>query len=466
MNEINMVPFIDVMLVLLIIFMVTAPLITPSLIDLPSVGKASRKPDKVVEVLVGKDETLELKTATRPVHALKDIAPAVLQAQSGSRRQRRRGDQRRPQREVRDRGEGDGHAAARRRAARRPCRCSWHLTPLQSGFFGHAADASERLASRRRSSLAWCALRAGHHRPPAAAAGVDARPAVETRDPGRRGRSGALVRVPQQAAPREVVPPLPPAAPVVKAPPQRNRSAVKAPDRRSSATPTSRSNASSKSARRRREAGGERALERSCRRRRTRRARKLEARKKRVRGNRAAQGRSESREGGRKPKRPGWRRPRKRSSGGGSEAARGHLISASSYRRDNRRRTQMRFKNKELLLGVLLGAGLNLLNSLRERLPDNLGRHQNKSHGHVWHSVQPGEPRQRRASRSRGFAYTRQVGALLIGVGVGVGVGLLIAPASGEETRTGISDKVSDFGEKVREQVAKRPQSATGTHGE
>ena len=42
-NEINMVPFIDVMLVLLIIFMVTAPLITPSMIDLPSVGKAARQ---------------------------------------------------------------------------------------------------------------------------------------------------------------------------------------------------------------------------------------------------------------------------------------------------------------------------------------------------------------------------------------------------------------------------------------
>ena len=38
-NEINMVPFIDVMLVLLIIFMVTAPLISPSVIDLPSMGK-------------------------------------------------------------------------------------------------------------------------------------------------------------------------------------------------------------------------------------------------------------------------------------------------------------------------------------------------------------------------------------------------------------------------------------------
>ena len=38
MNEINMVPFIDVMLVLLIIFMVTAPLITPSMVKLPSMG--------------------------------------------------------------------------------------------------------------------------------------------------------------------------------------------------------------------------------------------------------------------------------------------------------------------------------------------------------------------------------------------------------------------------------------------
>jgi biopolymer transport protein TolR len=57
MNEINMVPFIDVMLVLLIIFMVTAPLITPSVIDLPSVGKAAKQPDQVVQIIIGKDET-------------------------------------------------------------------------------------------------------------------------------------------------------------------------------------------------------------------------------------------------------------------------------------------------------------------------------------------------------------------------------------------------------------------------
>jgi biopolymer transport protein TolR len=84
MNEINMVPFIDVMLVLLIIFMVTAPLITPSLIDLPSVGKAAKQPDRVVQVLVAKDERLEVKNGDKTTAMnLKDIAPAVLQAQSG-----------------------------------------------------------------------------------------------------------------------------------------------------------------------------------------------------------------------------------------------------------------------------------------------------------------------------------------------------------------------------------------------
>jgi biopolymer transport protein TolR len=58
--EINMVPFIDVMLVLLIIFMVTAPMITPSVVDLPSVGKAAKQPDKVIQIVIQKDERLEL----------------------------------------------------------------------------------------------------------------------------------------------------------------------------------------------------------------------------------------------------------------------------------------------------------------------------------------------------------------------------------------------------------------------
>ena len=59
--EMNMVPFIDVMLVLLIIFMVTAPLITTGIVDLPSVVKAANRPARVVEVIVGSDEKLRLR---------------------------------------------------------------------------------------------------------------------------------------------------------------------------------------------------------------------------------------------------------------------------------------------------------------------------------------------------------------------------------------------------------------------
>ena len=61
MNEINMVPFIDVMLVLLIIFMVTAPLITTGVVELPSVGKSTQRPSKVIEIVVGTDEKLRLR---------------------------------------------------------------------------------------------------------------------------------------------------------------------------------------------------------------------------------------------------------------------------------------------------------------------------------------------------------------------------------------------------------------------
>jgi len=54
-NEINVVPYIDVMLVLLVIFMVTAPLITPGLINLPTVGQADQVPATPVEVQIDQD---------------------------------------------------------------------------------------------------------------------------------------------------------------------------------------------------------------------------------------------------------------------------------------------------------------------------------------------------------------------------------------------------------------------------
>ena len=59
-NEINVVPYIDVMLVLQVIFMVAAPMMTTSSIDLPTVGKAPQAPVAPLEVAIKADESLSL----------------------------------------------------------------------------------------------------------------------------------------------------------------------------------------------------------------------------------------------------------------------------------------------------------------------------------------------------------------------------------------------------------------------
>jgi biopolymer transport protein TolR len=87
-SEINMVPFIDVMLVLLIIFMVTAPLISPSMIDLPSVGKAAKQPDAIIQIIIQKDDSLEIKSGKAQElsarAAIVSVAAQVKKLQAGS----------------------------------------------------------------------------------------------------------------------------------------------------------------------------------------------------------------------------------------------------------------------------------------------------------------------------------------------------------------------------------------------
>ena len=60
MAEINVVPYIDVMLVLLIIFMVVAPSIQPGQIDLPSVGQALNPTVAPLEIRIKRDGTISL----------------------------------------------------------------------------------------------------------------------------------------------------------------------------------------------------------------------------------------------------------------------------------------------------------------------------------------------------------------------------------------------------------------------
>jgi YtxH-like protein len=122
----------------------------------------------------------------------------------------------------------------------------------------------------------------------------------------------------------------------------------------------------------------------------------------------------------------------------------------------------MKFKKRDLL-NVLLGTGLYLIDTLRERLPDNM----DDIKGRARETYETASDRLGRATNAlRGKEDSQilgKVGVLLVGVGIGVGVGLLIAPASGEDTRADIADKVSDFGDKVRERTGKKPQAATGT---
>jgi biopolymer transport protein TolR len=85
-SEINMVPFIDVMLVLLIIFMVTAPLITTGVVDLPSVGKSRARPEHFVEIVVGADEQLRMRVDGKDSATLRlaDLAARVTEVQAGN----------------------------------------------------------------------------------------------------------------------------------------------------------------------------------------------------------------------------------------------------------------------------------------------------------------------------------------------------------------------------------------------
>lgn len=64
MSEINVVPYIDVMLVLLIIFMITAPMTNPGVVELPQVGQALKQAATPLVISVKADKTLDLDGKT------------------------------------------------------------------------------------------------------------------------------------------------------------------------------------------------------------------------------------------------------------------------------------------------------------------------------------------------------------------------------------------------------------------
>ena len=83
-NEINVVPYIDVMLVLLVIFMVTAPMMTTASIDVPSVGKAAQVPSEALQVNIRADQSLSLTAPGKAERSLGrgELSQAIMEAQS------------------------------------------------------------------------------------------------------------------------------------------------------------------------------------------------------------------------------------------------------------------------------------------------------------------------------------------------------------------------------------------------
>ncbi len=61
MNQINVVPYIDVMLVLLVIFMITAPMTNPGVVDLPRVGQSLKQQVTPIVISIKKDASTEIK---------------------------------------------------------------------------------------------------------------------------------------------------------------------------------------------------------------------------------------------------------------------------------------------------------------------------------------------------------------------------------------------------------------------
>lgn len=68
--DINVVPYIDVMLVLLVIFMVTAPMVNPGVVNLPTVGGAKVQALPPVFVTIGADEAITIRKEGEPAQTI------------------------------------------------------------------------------------------------------------------------------------------------------------------------------------------------------------------------------------------------------------------------------------------------------------------------------------------------------------------------------------------------------------
>jgi gas vesicle protein len=121
----------------------------------------------------------------------------------------------------------------------------------------------------------------------------------------------------------------------------------------------------------------------------------------------------------------------------------------------------MKLRKENILANVLLGTGVYLLDTLRDRISDNVSDISDQARSRAQDFIDTAQERASRASdviRGREHRGLSTAAAVLIGVGIGVGVGMLLAPASGEETRENLADR-------VRDRFSREKQPSTGTYG-
>jgi YtxH-like protein len=122
----------------------------------------------------------------------------------------------------------------------------------------------------------------------------------------------------------------------------------------------------------------------------------------------------------------------------------------------------MRFRRRKPFLNVLLDSGVDLLTSMRERMPDVGDLRDTVTNTYDAASDRVG----RAAGALRGeeeFHVFRTIATLVIGVGIGVGIGLLIAPTTGEETRADLAEVASDLIDKLRPEATSTKTAKAAT---
>jgi hypothetical protein len=117
-------------------------------------------------------------------------------------------------------------------------------------------------------------------------------------------------------------------------------------------------------------------------------------------------------------------------------------------------------RKDKVLLNILLGTGVYLLDSWRNRMGGTVDDLRSRAQD-TYETAADRVSRATDVIRGEDSHLLGTAAAALLGLGIGIGVGLLLAPASGEETRSNLASKARD----IRDRVSSREGAAAASYG-